>query len=170
MFVYVEKATGKIFAASEQDIFTFPDAQTVQVDQPPMPIDEYRYDSAAGQFVPDDVAVLSRRKEKQALEVNTSFELAMGELVTGYPEREIASWPQQEKEARAYLADPAASTPLLDALAAARGVTKDALAAKIVTKADQFAAAAGALIGKRQALEDAINAAQTVAGVEAVVW
>jgi len=94
----------------------------------------------------------------------------MGELVTGYPEREIASWPQQEKEARAYLADPAASTPLLDALAAARGVTKDALAAKIVTKADQFAAAAGALIGKRQALEDAINAAQTVAGVEAVVW
>jgi len=63
MFVYVEKATGKILAASEQDIFTFPDAQTVQVDQPPMPIDEYRYDSAAGQFVPDDVAVLSRRKE-----------------------------------------------------------------------------------------------------------
>jgi len=109
-------------------------------------------------------------KPRKLIEINAAFDQAMNALVTGYPEREIASWPQQEREARAFTADPTAATPLLDAIAAACGVNKDVLAAKIVTKADQFAAVAGALIGKRQALEDAINVAKTVADVEAAVW
>jgi len=104
------------------------------------------------------------------MEINGAFDAAMNTLIGSYPEREISSWPQQEKEARAYLADPAAVTPLLDALSTARGVTKDALAQKIVAKADAFAAAAGALIGKRQALEDKINAATTIEELEAIKW
>lgn len=112
--------------------------------------------------------------------INRPFEVAMTELVSGYPEREIASWPQQEKEARLWVeylaavaagsAPPQPPTPMLDALSAARGVTKDRLAQTVVQKANAFAAAAGALIGKRQALEDAINAATTVEELEAIQW
>lgn len=114
--------------------------------------------------------VMQRNKHARLEMVNAAFEAAMSQLVAGYPEREISSWPRQEKEARAYLADAAAPTPLLDSLSAARGVSKDIIAQKIVEKADAFAKAAGALIGKRQALEDAINAATTTAELEAVVW
>ena len=110
------------------------------------------------------------QRPNKLFQINQHFEQAMAELVAQYPQMERESWPQQEKEARAYLADPTAATPLLDALATARGVAKDVVAQKIVAKADAFAAAAGALIGKRQALEDAISAATTIEELEAISW
>lgn len=106
-------------------------------------------------------------------------ETAMSVITFGYPEGEIKSWDKQEAEARALLADANASTPLLSAMASARGITVTDLATRVIAKADAFAVAAGAIIGKRQALEDQLNAIASDAAltddekrtaIDAVVW
>lgn len=105
--------------------------------------------------------------------VNFDCETAIAKITAGYPSSEVLSWPKQESEARAYIADNAAATPLLDALSQARGVAKADLAGRVIAKADAFSALSGSLIGKRQALEDALMAlpadatAEQVAGI---VW
>lgn len=93
--------------------------------------------------------------------IASSCEAEMIALTGGYPDAEILSWSKQEMEARAYMLDNAASTPLIDALATARGIAKLDLAERIIAKADAFASYSGALIGKRQGLEDQLQALLT---------
>lgn len=106
--------------------------------------------------------------------INSEFELAMQQITTGYPPNEIASWSKQEAEAREFtIGSVTAQTPFLDALAAARGLTKIDLASRIIAKADLFATVSGQLIGKRQGLEDALDALPedaTAEDVEAINW
>ncbi|PPC95752.1 MAG: hypothetical protein CTY32_08630 [Methylotenera sp.] len=97
----------------------------------------------------------------------------MEPIINGIPSIERESWKKQETEARAYVADSAASTPLIDALAATRGVDKAELVSRIINKADLFATISGQLIGKRQALEDAVNAlpeSATPEDIAAISW
>lgn len=106
-------------------------------------------------------------------DINTECEKAIAAIRAGYPESEVLSWPKQEAEARAVAADHTSSTPLLDALATARGIDKAELVARVIAKADAFAAISGALIGKRQNLEDQLDALPvdaTAEQVAAIVW
>jgi len=107
--------------------------------------------------------------------VNTCCDAALKALTISYPEREISSWPQQEREARALAASPGASVPLLAAIAAARGLDVSVLAVRVREKSDAFAIASGAIIGRRQALEDALaaidlSAPDAASRIEAVQW
>lgn len=105
--------------------------------------------------------------------INSSFQKAMTTVVVGYPEKEISSWAKQESEARAYVANNTANTPLIDALATARNIPKSDLVTRIINKADLFATASGQLIGKRHSLEDKLNALPSTAkaeDVEAIAW
>lgn len=116
---------------------------------------------------------LDELKAAQNADLASACETAIAAIRAGYPESEVLSWPKQEAEARAFVADAGAVTPLLDALADARAVPKAELAARVIAKADAFAAISGALIGKRQALEDALNALPadaTAEQVAAIVW
>ncbi|HAF92360.1 MAG TPA: hypothetical protein DCG67_11465 [Pseudomonas sp.] len=92
----------------------------------------------------------------------------MATLSVSYPEREVSSWPQQVKDAEAIQADETATTPLLDALASARGIDRVDLAARVLTKADAYAQASGAIIGARQRIEDLLEAAQDADAVGAI--
>lgn len=112
-------------------------------------------------------------KATQLASINADCESAIATITTSYPSSEVLSWPKQEAEARTYIADNAAATPLLDALAQARGVAKADLAGRVIAKADAFSAMSGSLIGKRQALEDALMALPADATSEqiaAIVW
>lgn len=105
--------------------------------------------------------------------INAGFETAMLAVRAEYPESEVLSWPKQEADARAWQGDAAAATPLLDALAAARGMEKAELAGRIVAKAAAYAVATGQLIGRRQALEDALQALPedaTPEQIQAIAW
>lgn len=116
---------------------------------------------------------LAELKQDKLLEVNTAFEQSMLPIVNGVPDFERESWKKQEEEARAYQVNNAAATPLLDSLAATRGISKAELVTRIITKADLFATVSGQLIGKRQKLEDQINALPanaTATDVAAIVW
>ncbi|MDO8413018.1 MAG: hypothetical protein Q7S51_04415 [Gallionellaceae bacterium] len=106
-------------------------------------------------------------------DINSAYTTAINIIAADYPETERNSWAKQESEARAYVANSLAPTPLLTAIATARGITVADLAARVIVKADAYAAYAGEQIGKRQARMDAIAAAVAVndlAALQAVEW
>lgn len=113
---------------------------------------------------------LDAAKLAKLQDINAACDKAVGALTATYPQSEIQSWPQQVKEADAYAKDPITPVPLLETIAAQRGLGIAELVARVHAKVSGYAVASGALIGKRQALEDAIDAAGTVAQVQSVVW
>ncbi|WP_240801366.1 hypothetical protein [Vogesella mureinivorans] len=107
--------------------------------------------------------------------INAASNNALQALTAAYPEREINSWPQQEREARSLEQDVSAAVPLLSAIASARGLDVAELAARVREKSDAFAIASGAIIGRRQALEDVLaaidlDAPDAASQIEAVQW
>lgn len=117
-----------------------------------------------------DDAKLEAVKAAKRAEINASCEAAVAALAASYPEGEVQSWPQQVKEAEALAADPQASAPLLAAIAEARSLPLAELAARVLGKMNAYAAASGALIGRRQAAEDLIDMADTAEDVASVAW
>lgn len=117
--------------------------------------DALEYDEEGNITNPDVVAILDAEAKGQAKnQVNTDYEAQVNALTEGVPEAEIKTWTKQELEARAYQANNTASTPLIDALCEARGVSKDYLVGKIIDKAEMYAVAIGSLTGARQKAED----------------
>ena len=119
--------------------------------------------------VPTPEELLAQAKADKLAEINAVCQSTLEALTPTYPERELTTFDKQESEARAYLADPTASTPLLSALATARGIELADLVGRVIAKADAFASASGYIIGQRQALEDRLDAAQTVDDVRDIV-
>jgi hypothetical protein len=103
---------------------------------------------------PDPVAVYVA----QLALINAAYQDALADVRNGYPPDEILTWDKQEREARAHLVDPAAATPFLDYLAAERGIDKADLVGRIMTKVEAAEATIGKLTGKRQRLEDQLDA------------
>lgn len=100
----------------------------------------------------DDIASAKLREIKAACDAEVAA------LAAKYPDTEILSWYRQEREARELQADPNAATPLIDNIAAQRGITREDLAGRIIAKAHAYALDAGAAFGRRQALEDQLEA------------
>lgn len=102
-------------------------------------------------FTPSETAA------HRVMYLNGACSIALSDILNKYPAAELATWPRQEQEARAYQLDPAAPIPFIDAVATARGITAAELVTRIITKADAYATTAAVAIGKRQALEDQIQ-------------
>ena len=118
-------------------------------------------------YVPP-VPTLDEVKTAKLSEINAAADRAIATLTATYPDREISTFDKQESEARAYAADATASTPLLSALAQARGIPLDELVRRVLAKADAFAVASGSIIGQRQALEDRLDVCTTVEEVQSI--
>ena len=118
-------------------------------------------------YVPP-VPTLEEVKTAKLSEINAAADRAIATLTATYPDRELATFDKQESEARAYAADATASTPLLSALAQARGIPLDELVRRVLAKADAFAVASGSIIGQRQALEDRLDACATMEDVQGI--
>lgn len=89
--------------------------------------------------------------------VNGHCDVLLASVKAGYPQGEVESWSKQENEARAWLANNAASTPLLNGLCSGRGLNKSDLVVRVIAKADAYAVFVGLVIGVRQAYEDRIG-------------
>ena len=118
-------------------------------------------------YVPP-VPTLEEVKAAKLSEINAAADRAIGTLTVTYPDREISTFDKQESEARAYAADATASTPLLSALAQARGISLPDLVERVLAKASAFAVASGSIIGQRQALEDRLDACTTLEEVQGI--
>ena len=121
-----------------------------------------------GEWVPVPTITFETMKTAKRSEINAAADRAIGTLTVTYPDREISTFDKQESEARAYAADPTASTPLLSALAQARGISLPELVERVLAKADAFAVASGSIIGQRQALEDRLDACTTLEEVQGI--
>ncbi|BAK75375.1 hypothetical protein NH8B_0540 [Pseudogulbenkiania sp. NH8B] len=102
--------------------------------------------------------VLTDLRTCQLTAINTRAAELLAPLSANYPDGEVQSWAQQTREAEALAADPLAATPLLNAIATARGLTVTTLAERVRAKVLAYAVASGQIIGKRQALEDVLMA------------
>lgn len=118
----------------------------------------------------DPEAVLEREKARAMRRINEAYQGELETILADYPEAETKTWDKQEQEARAWQSDSAATTPLIDAIAAARGMDKAELVSRIIAKADAWVDLSGAATGKRQALEDQVAQSATLEAVEAIVW
>lgn len=127
----------------------------------------WRYDGQ--EFLPP-IQSLDEFKIAATATIESAYAVAIGVIADKYPATERDSWAKQEMEARAYVANAAAPTPILTAIAAERGMTVADLAASVIIKADSYALYAGAQIGRRRARLDAIAAATTIADLELIVW
>lgn len=87
--------------------------------------------------------------------INVAADSAMLPLSSQYPRCEIDSWPEQCKEARAWLAKSSVPTPLLDAIGAdADDEQKRQLSDAILSKSETYKIAVGAVIAWRRAMTD----------------
>ena len=90
--------------------------------------------------------------------INAAFESACAALLTDEPPSASATYATQEAEAEAYTRTPSAATPMLDTLAAVRGIPKAELVERVLRKAGLYKQAAGLLLGQHQRLMDLVAA------------
>lgn len=80
-------------------------------------------------------------------------------LTADYPQLEKDTWPTQDKESRAWVADPeGALTPWIDRAATERGIDREEYLRRTLAKAEQFKLLSAFLTGRRQRYEDQIKA------------
>jgi hypothetical protein len=139
--------------------------------QPPAPSEHHAWNAGTKRwdYIKPAALVLDDAKADAQRQANQLCAARLSAIRDSYPVDEVTSWSKQETEARAWTVDNAAPTPLLTAIAEARGVPFALLVEKVIEKSDLFATVSGQLIGARQQAEDRIGAAATPADVEAII-
>ena len=119
-------------------------------------------EAAARQFAERKTALLSQAATAAQAFVNAAFD------VDNVPDFELQTWPLQSAEALTWSDDPAAATPMLDTIAAARNIDRVTLIKKVLKKARAYRLLTAHVIGQRQAVENAINAAANLDALDAI--
>lgn len=138
---------------------------------------QFTKDEAINAGIPLNVitsTIFQQEKNEKLKEINNSCQAELNALTANYPTGEVSTFDKQEAESVAFISDNTAETPLIDALSTAREMDKTELANRVVAKAGLFSAASGAIIGKRQKLEDTLNALSeennTIDDIAAITW
>ena len=125
---------------------------------------------AKDDYHPDPRAALAAAKTAKlhaAAEAAQAFIERVAGL-DGVPQFERDSWTSQGQEAQAWAADHNAPTPILAGIAKARGVPLDLLRERALAKSNAYTALTASVAGQRQAFEDQIRAADTLAALDAI--
>ena len=148
------------------------DPETKEVTQLPEAPDAYHVwdgktwmltpEAAARQFTDQKAALLGQAATAAQAFINAASD------VDSVPAFELQTWPLQSAEALAWSDDPAAATPVLDTIAAARNIDRVALIKKALKKARAYRLLTAHVAGQRQAIEAAINAAANLDALDAV--
>ena len=157
-YFYLEVADSE-----ETGEYLFSDGRAVlSTDVPPPSVD---YILQNGEWVlPENHTemILSAAKKQKLKDLNNSAQ-AFIDTNSGanlVPDFEFASWSIQASEAKAWQLDKSASTPVLDGIAAARGIPADTLKAAALRKTLAYEQLAAHVAGQRQALQSKIEAAK----------
>ena len=118
--------------------------------------------AAARQFAERKTALLSQAATAAQAFINAASD------VDNVPEFELQTWPLQSAEALAWGDNNTAATPMLDTIAAARGIERESLIKKALKKARAYRLLTAHVAGQRQAIEAAINAAANLDALDAV--
>jgi hypothetical protein len=89
---------------------------------------------------------------------NGSYDEATRAITADYPQLEKDTWPTQDKESKAWVADPDnALTPWINRAALTRGIDRVEYLRRTLAKAQQFEMVSSYLTGTRQKYEDQIK-------------
>lgn len=136
--------------------------------------------AAASQWVPEGAAIVvvpaavvaSRPRDYAPLKVeierriDAAAEVVRARFATSLP-LQVGTYLMKEAAARRWLADPAASTVMLQPEATGRGMTLTALAAEVIARYEQWAVASGLIEGARWTAKTRLAAATNLAGIVA---
>ncbi|MFI8384808.1 hypothetical protein [Pseudomonas sp. NPDC079086] len=142
-------------------IATYMDGRTPgipHVEVPSAPTDGSQVWLFPGWSAPAVIDEKAEIKARRLLGNNDSYEKATRFITTDYPQLEKDTWPTQDKESKAWVADPEnALTPWIDRAAATRGIDRDEYLRRTLAKAQQFEMVSSYLTGTRQKYEDQIK-------------
>lgn len=131
--------------------------------------------TALGETPPEDAlfAAPPLSLEDQILaalrEVREIAQAAADALIGSYPDYERETWADQVREAEAVLSDDAGETPILGAIAAARGIPVADIAPRVIANRDAWRAAGAAIVAARQAAEDQLAAVTDAAEIATII-
>lgn len=110
---------------------------------------------------------LEELKQRLIGQVNLIYNAKMSVIAVEYPQLERESWTVQIEEARRLIEDPASDTPWIDACASGRGITREDLAQRIVSKDLSYRQVSGSVTGARHRHEDQIAELSDTVSAEA---
>lgn len=116
----------------------------------------------ANKWVTNMEEELLATKQEQKQKLKRLAESMLSSVTSLLPTEEQVSWDRQERQAKLWLSGSKEDTLLLDNIASSRGITKDELANKIISKSTAYDVFGGSVIGQRQALEKLIEEASSV--------
>lgn len=129
------------------------------------------------QYIPlvlSGAELLTEMKTIKLIEINKAYENAILTVQKDYiPQSEMLSFETQERESLAYKNSNYQDTslcPFMQAIATARGMDLRTLCDKAIEKATLYRQASGALIGKRQGLQDRVELVQSLDELNLIVW
>lgn len=108
-------------------------------------------------------------KAKKRVDIRDRADTFLAEMAVEYGAYEKLTWDQQAAEASALFADPETPAPLVRSIATARNMNPLELAARIRANHTQWIMLSGSIVGQRLAYQDALDAAQTVEEIGAIV-
>ncbi|HEB9303915.1 hypothetical protein C3I17_03345 [Campylobacter jejuni] len=118
--------------------------------------------------------LLTEMKAIKLIEINKAYENVILAVQTEYiPQSEMLSFETQERESLAYKNSNYQDTstcPFMQTIATARGMDLRTLCDKAIEKATLYRQASGALIGKRQGLQDRIELVQSLEELNLITW
>ncbi|EAJ1068741.1 hypothetical protein CRG12_08545 [Campylobacter coli] len=118
--------------------------------------------------------LLTEMKAVKLIEINKDYESAILKVQKDYiPQSEMLSFETQEKESLAYKNSNYKDTslcPFMQAISTARGMDLRTLCDKALEKATLYRQASGALIGKRQCLQDRIELVKRLEDLNLIAW
>ncbi|RTJ56084.1 hypothetical protein [Campylobacter jejuni] len=129
------------------------------------------------QYIPlvlSGAELLTEMKTIKLIEINKAYENAILTVQKDYiPASEMLSFEAQERESIAYKNSNYQDTslcPFMQTIATARGIDLRTLCDKAIEKATLYRQASGALIGKRQGLQDRVELVQSLDELNLIVW
>lgn len=109
---------------------------------------------------------LDELKQQLTNQIDAIYSAKMSVIAVDYPQLERESWTVQIEEARKLIEDPTSDTPWIDACAAARGIAREDLAQRIVSKDLTYRQVSGSITGARHRHEDQIAELPDTASAE----
>ena len=161
-----------IEAADNIGEYLFSDGLTVMSASEPAPSQYHVIDAGMWVLTADGTtAQLAAAKAEKISNLNASAQAFINSAaeIDKVPDFEVQTWAIQAAEAKAYAADNTADTPVLDQIAASRGIDAAKLKAAALRKTLAYEKLTAHIAGQRQALQSKIEAAKTQAELEKIV-
>ena len=164
---------GYFYVEAADDIgeYLFSDGLTVMSASEPAPSQYHVIDAGMWVLTADGTtAQLAAAKAEKISNLNASAQAFINSAaeIDKLPEFEGQTWTIQAAAAKAYAADNTADTPVLDQIAASRGIDADKLKAAALRKTLAYEKLTAHVAGQRQALQSKIEAAKTQAALDKI--